>query len=54
MFRVMDAVNQSKAGLEAEAGVEVGMWAGEGGFIVFFIAVMEYMKMANEGWKGLL
>lgn len=54
MFGVMDVVNQSNAELEAEAGVEVGMWAGEGGFVAFFIAVMEYVKMANEGQKGLL
>lgn len=48
MFRVVDAVNQSKAGLEAEAGVEVGRWGGEGEFIAFFIAISEDMKMANR------
>lgn len=48
MFRV----NQSKGGLEAEAGVEVGMWTGEGGFVAFFIALWEYMKMANKGGKA--
>lgn len=48
MFRVVDAVNQSKAGLEAEAGVEVGMWGGEGEFVAFFIAISEDMKMANR------
>lgn len=48
MFRVVDAVNQSKAGLKAEATVEVGMWAGEGEFVVFFIAISEYVKMANS------